>query len=115
MKTFVLLITLQFLQSSLVDCNNVGDSCEIDRINGRCMLIKDCPEVLKSYQRHGVQPTFCDRRARSICCPIPEVFESRIQIERISAESECFFWKETDMHTLFAYLFILYMIIEDHL
>lgn len=91
MKLLILIFILQVFRCITVICVNIGDSCQITSKDGKCKHIKKCPQVLEAYQRHRVQPTFCDRATRSICCPNPEVIESRFQSERISAKSEFYF------------------------
>lgn len=92
MSTFVFLILLHVLHFSLINSANIGDSCQIGRKDGKCKLINSCPEVKQNYQRYNIKPTLCDSRTRSVCCPNPEVIETRIKSERVSALSESF-WK----------------------
>lgn len=77
-----------FLRCSTVECINIGDSCEIDRMNGKCLPIHDCPEVKLSYQRYNIKPVICDPLTRSVCCPNEEVSAPHPTPKRISAQSK---------------------------
>jgi len=63
---------------------------------GECKFMTDCPSVLNDYQKLKKMPTICDRKYRTVCCPM-KVSPQAIVVtattttdspRRISAQSE---------------------------
>lgn len=53
---------------------------------GNCAPLRDCPEAIKKFRVHRIQPTFCVGGYRTICCPFP--IQSRSFTKRISQLSQ---------------------------
>lgn len=87
MKSLAFLFVLQVLCCLTVSAN-IGDLCEIDHKDGKCTILKNCPEAIQNYQRHSIKPTFCNNpKSRIVCCPTNETVRPPIPM-RISARSE---------------------------
>lgn len=89
MKAFIFfLIFIQVLQVFEVNSATLGQACTIDRKDGTCMLLKNCPEVKTAYERHNKRPQTCNRQEKTICCPSQNEFVERPVLNTISAQSD---------------------------
>lgn len=48
------------------------EACTIEATGhpGECMFMSDCPVVLAEYTKLKKMPTLCDRKYRTVCCPM---------------------------------------------
>ena len=49
-----------------------GDSCEVDKNNGICKHIRNCPVALENWRQREIFPTFCDTVTRIVCCQVTQ-------------------------------------------
>lgn len=52
--------------------NSLFLACVVEAtgVSGECKFMQDCPTVLSEYQRLKKLPTLCDRKYRTVCCPM---------------------------------------------
>ena len=89
-----LLVVCCLLSAIIWQCKALGESCVLrtdDKRNvpGDCQEFKECTEVWRRNEDHGIRPQFCrnGRRQQIVCCPLPEIPTPRIILDRISAQS----------------------------
>lgn len=53
-------------------CLFLSQACTVETTGaiGECKFMSDCPVVLMDYQKSKKMPTLCDRKYRTVCCPM---------------------------------------------
>lgn len=74
-------------------------ACIVSGAQGECKLLTDCPVALNEFTKLKKMPSICDKKYRTICCPIeltskilsPSTPTTTQAPQRISEKSEMIF------------------------
>jgi hypothetical protein len=71
----------------------IYEACTVETTgqSGECKFMSDCPVVMMDYQKSKKMPTLCDRKYRTVCCPMKAMTTTTTTTQaprRISERSE---------------------------